>query len=57
MAPKKKEITATVTENDTHAELLALLKSKLPGCFEREPAAAYTSNLNVLAQEIINLLN
>jgi hypothetical protein len=52
MATKKKEETGG---KDIKGELLALLKAKLPQCFEREPSPAYTGHLDTLVDEIIKL--
>jgi hypothetical protein len=45
------------TKKDKRQELKELLKRNLPGCFDREPAPAYSEgNLEELIDKIIQLL-
>ena len=50
-----KKTTDSVEVSCNSEEIKELLKKKLPSCFEREPAPAYTGNLDKLVEEIVAL--
>ena len=48
------KVKVEVKKRDVHADLVELLKKRLPGVFDREPAPAYNSKLDLLVDDILS---
>lgn len=51
----KKTKTEESIVPELRTEIKALIQKKIPACFDREPASAFNSNLDLLVDEIVAL--